>query len=193
MHVVDRVADHQGLGRRHLQRLTGKEQRLRVRLTPRAGISADHHIDPSGKTQSLEQRRGKAMLFVGDHCDSQSRLVQGTERFRGAGVRLCTVFIRFLQLAIVVKEALDHLGPGRSADDPALRGRGALDQNRRAAPDHAAYVVLGHGLEIILDHRPVERQRDIGHGIEQCAVQIEQHRRNAPPAPLRAGKARHRE
>src|SRR5450755_4499987 len=48
LHIVDRIPDHQRLGWRYMQRFAGKQQWLRIGLAARAGVAADHNIDPAG-------------------------------------------------------------------------------------------------------------------------------------------------
>jgi len=106
----------------------------------RAGVASDHGVDAPGKTERPQQRVGESPMFVRNHRDAKARVVQGPQRVRRTGIRLRRGGTRFVERAIVVKEALQHGAFSRLIGRAALRGRGAADQDQRTAADHAAQL-----------------------------------------------------
>ena len=84
------------------------------------------------------------------------------------------------------EEALDQVGARGLIEHSLLRACGPLDQHLAAAADHAAHRILRHRRPAAFGQRQIECARDVGHGIEQRAVEIVQQPGDRPAVPARA-------
>src|SRR5258707_289643 len=141
------------------------------------GTCSDSHAKNNGCGSGLRRAQVSPPTTTSTQASRPSRLSSAPAK------RCCLLVTTAVRSPASCKVRSDSAAPAY--------GR-ALNQIRRAASDHAPHLVLDQRLAAVLDHRPIECQRDVGHGIKQRAVEIEQYRRKALPAPLRALGVMHR-
>ncbi len=123
----------------------------------------------------MQQPGREALLLVGDDGQPQPGRVQFAQRSLGAGVGAGGVGFVVLQRAVVVEEALDDRRLQIGGQLAPLRCCRARDQRRRAAADHAPHLLAADGWPALFGERALERERDVVGGVEQRAVEVEQH------------------
>jgi len=162
-----RVADHQGTD--------GGPAASRTQRTWVAGpaCAARRYLPPT--TTSTQAARpaaraapGEAMLLVGDHAVPSPASCR-VQRDSAAPAYGCAFFVRFLEPAVVVKEAL---GPSRSGSKrPMIRPARPRRASIRIGEPRPIMRRTSSRVRAGTRTRPssVERQCDVGRGIQQRA------------------------
>ena len=147
-------------------------------------------VDPVVQAERLQEPARETLVLVGDHGDAQSRLVQRLQALGRARIRLGFELAGLFEKSVVMKESLEHRGLAGLIELAALESGGALHQRGRAAADHPPHLARIYRRPAALGHRSIERFGDVRRRVEQCAVEIEQHRLERPATPPHHAKRR---
>ena len=164
-----------------------------MRLAVRDAVPAHHRPDRSSEIEACQQLdRGLARL-IGDDRELQSQCVQLRESLGHSGIGARLHFLVSIDPPVMKGEPVKQ----RFGVD----GRRARAEPRHGAPDQrrqtSSYEHADHGGgelgQPLLGERAVQGDADVGGGIEQRAIEVEQHRAHGPHAGAGRGERIHRD
>jgi hypothetical protein len=163
------VADVKTTRRGNAQSLRTGEQRRRMRLGVRRRVSCDDRAGACRKAQQRRKRRRESFRLVGDDSPAQSARLDRIEERRHAVEqrRVDTERGR-----IVIEKRVAQHGIRRI---PRMQVETGAEQAASAVRRVIAQPFERQRVEALVEPQPVERAREVGRGIGERAVEIEQH------------------
>jgi hypothetical protein len=169
-HIGHGITDHDGA----LQFAAGvpdsQPQHLRIRLLYAERFLATDRREITAEIQSIEQAARKPFQLVGANREPASFVGKPLESAFEVRKRARAVGN---MRAVMVDEDPKHAIKLGARHVSALGDQGAFDHSARAAANHSPRIVVGNRRQAFAGEDDIERRNQIGRGIDQCAVEIE--------------------
>ena len=168
LHVAFGVSDIHALRSLNLQLARGQQQRSRVRLALRQGVTRHDTARALVEAEGFEQRHGEEAGLVRDDAPADGAAFECLEHGLESGEQA-----RVGSEGGAVEIEQPHAQPLERLAREIRKGK--LREPVRAVRDLCARKIVGEGLPALLHAHEIQCGDHVGRGVEQCAVQIEQH------------------
>ena len=170
-HVVDRVADEQGVSDRHAELGACMEQRQRIGLAARKRVAADDQLQGVAQSEVCEQVDGRGAGLVGDAGEGRAVRAKGGDP--GVHPRVDPAAIAAVP-GVQVQEHAACLAEQRGLR-PSVHGagQGALDEPFHAVADPSSHERLAARRNAEPWHRAVDAPCEVGNRVDEGSVEIE--------------------
>ena len=168
------VPHHDRALRRRTERRQRRPDMAGMGLDPGHRVAGQHRLDVAVDLEVREQASGRALSPVGADGEREAGVAQALDRRLHGGEELHPVGLDF---EVVGDEPLDQ-GPERRVVGPlrALRIEGREEEALGARARALAKALEGDRRVAELRQQPVERRDEIGRGVEERPVEVDEHR-----------------
>ncbi len=169
-HVVVGIPDHQGPVDLDLHRLAGGDEHVAMWLAPHAVVARDDRGEEGPQLEAIEEAQRERARLVGDQRHANAGVPKAPQSLDHARVSRRRGPHR---RRIVMLEALDG-----AIEVHGLAGASfkcALDQRAHATPDQCFHRRARQRRQAELGERALERERDLAGGLDERAVEVEDH------------------